>query len=83
MSLRILRLHSDFLEIIWRLTNLMWSICYILIGLSAVCLVLEMRTGLTFASVALVCYSAFVLVGLATWCIVASHFEDNVFIIRR
>lgn len=67
-------LFDDYMAIIWAYQFYLWSMCYLLIGMGAICLLLEAQNGM-FAVLAVLFYPMYCLGVLTVWSEVGSYFE--------
>lgn len=67
------KLTSDYLQIIWRYQFYVWSICFLGLGLSAVCLSFIQNDALAFAK--LIIFPCYVLEAMGIWCFIGNYYE--------
>lgn len=67
-------LFDDYMAIIWGYQFYLWSMCYLMIGMGAICLLLEAQNGM-FAVLAVLFYPMYCFGVLTVWSEVGSYFE--------
>lgn len=70
-------LTTDYMAIIWGYQFLLWSVSYFLLGMGALCLILELKNGL-FAVLTVLLYPSYVIMILTVWSFVGTYFEESV-----
>lgn len=70
-------LTKEYLHIIWGFQFYYWSVSYLVLGLGALCLALELEKGL-LAMLSVIFYPLYAVLGLSVWSFIGTHFEDSV-----
>lgn len=71
------KLTADYLFIIWPYQFLLWTCGYFMLGMSAVCAVIELRNGFV-AMIVVLAYPVYVFCVLALWSFIGTYYEDSV-----
>lgn len=70
-------LTDEYIGLIWVNQFMVWSILYLVLGMSTVCLVFEAKKGFLALSTVLF-YPIFLLGMVGVWSVTGTYFEDSV-----
>lgn len=68
---------AKYVEVIWGYQFYLWSVSYLLLGMGALCLLLELENGVV-AVMTVLFYPVYSLLIMAVWSFVGSIFEKTV-----